>query len=113
VLVVIDLDGVSMRQATEGGHRIDEAEGDGLDEAGEIAVRQITALVPAEEAKGALLVGERTRPAVLVGHQFAQVFAFGSGVMPSERRSPTRRVVQTSLRAGVPVFQQRLLTKKS
>ena len=64
--------------ATGGGHGIGEMEGDELDETGEIAVRQITALMPAEETEGALLVRERTQPALIVGHQFAQVFAFGS-----------------------------------
>jgi hypothetical protein len=64
--------------ATRDGHGIGKPEGNELDEAGEIAVRQITALVPAEESEGAFLIRERTRPAVLVGHQFPEVFAFGS-----------------------------------
>ncbi len=42
------------------GHGIGEAEGDELDEAGEIAMRLITALVPAEETDGTLLVREWT-----------------------------------------------------
>jgi hypothetical protein len=42
-------------------------------------VRQIAALVPAEETEGASGVGQfEARPAVLVGHQFAEVFPFGS-----------------------------------
>lgn len=83
--------------ATMGWRRagIGEAEGDELDEAGKITVRQITALVPAEEAGGALIARERTRPAVLVGHQFAQVFAFGSRRHALGAPPPTWRVVRT------------------
>ena len=63
---------------SRGGHGIGETKRDELDETGEIAVRQIPALMPAEEAEGAFLIREWARPLVLVGHQLAQVFAFGS-----------------------------------
>ncbi len=44
--------------APQGRYRIREAEGDELDETGEIAVRQITALVPAKETESAFGVGQ-------------------------------------------------------
>src|SRR5437773_11456333 len=61
---------------TRSGHGIGEAEGDELHQAGIIAVRQVTALVPAEEAESFFLFGQRPKRFVLRVNQLAQILTF-------------------------------------
>ena len=88
-------------------HGVGKTEGDELNKTGEIAVRQITTLVPPQETEGLLLIREWMRPTILVRHGLAEVFAFGSRRHALERRSPDRHAVLTSLRAdqeiGAPI----------
>lgn len=64
--------------AAGGGHRIFQPERDELNEIRLIAMRQVTAFVPAEETEGTLHIGQGMRPLVLVLDQTAKVFAFGT-----------------------------------
>jgi len=87
---VFDLQKMLPLATTRGRHGITEPNRDELHETRIIAMRQVTALVPAEEAKRLLLLGQRTKRFVLRVNQLAQILTFGSRM--HEYRSAEHRL---------------------
>lgn len=63
--------------ATTGRHRVSQAKSYELNQARKVAVRQITALMPSQEAEDLMLMRKRFIPFVLMTNQFSQILALG------------------------------------
>jgi hypothetical protein len=93
--VVLDLQQMLPFTATGFGHGVSHAESDELNQTGKVTMRQITALVPAEEAEGFFFIRKRTLPTVLIRNKFTQIFAFrfrvheivAPGTVPARRET--------------------------